>query len=225
MKLEGKMRSRFPCILLMCVLVFAVSQASEKAAHAGIRQPEEVSLGPKVYNSHIVVVSFLPLPYSFPGSKRPHERVFTNEVYSDRPNDRVITGDFVPKDYLNILNSNLLALAKYHGIRLSIVDNSHAIPADADIVVLGAVEKFAAGKAAEVVLTIQLVDARNGTSLIRKHISRSYSDLSNIPFIPNIPIHTVGRHSIDFQPQRSLLNLAAYESMLDLLQLIGEGVK
>jgi len=218
------MRFRLSCVLIACVFALGVFHALGGAGNAGIREPESVSLSEKTRSSHIVVVSFLPLPYSFSGSKRPHERVFTDEVYSDRPSDREITGDFVPKDYLSILNGNLLALAKYHRLTISIVDNSHAIPADADLIVLGAVKRFTAGRAAEVVLDIQLVDPRSSAPLTRKRISRRYSDLSNIPFIPNMPIHTVGRHSIDFQPQRSLLNLAAYESMLDLLQLVNDEI-
>lgn len=175
------------------------------------------SVSEAMRKARIAVVQFLPLPYNMPIS--PHERVFTGEFYSENPGDSGAAGWFIPENYLEMINTNLLAARDLYGLRLDIVKNIAEVPADANLIVLGAVRSFRAGSDASVALTIRLLRGGTHKPIRSLTIENSVSG-QDVPYRRNFPIHTVGDHAYDFHPQRVLLNSATHKCVLDLLNAL-----
>ena len=111
-------------IILLFMVALITFCISDDESHARILQPNDIVFSPKMKRTKIAVVTFLPLPYTFAGTKRPHERVFTDEIYAENPEGAQVTGDFIPADYLGIINKNIQSLASFYGIPIEIVGNS-----------------------------------------------------------------------------------------------------
>lgn len=219
MRLWGKYRLLLPAwrflffVLLMDYGVLAAYQI------------DDITPSPALKHAKIAVVQFLPLPDCTASGKIPHERVFTNEIITKNPESTEIAGDFVPVDYLNIINANLKGLAAYYGLSFIICQNIGAVPDDADFIVLGAVKKFQVGKRVEIGIDIRLLEGRTCNVREQTVLQNTYGDVAHIPFIPNHPIHTVGRHANNFHPQRVLLNRAANACILELIEFIDNEIR
>ena len=186
---------------------------------------DDINITPRFKQTKIAVVQFLPLPDGHAAGKIPHRRVFTDEIISTTSQTSTVTGDFVPVDYLEIINNNLKGLGFYYGLPIKIYQNIGAVPDDAALIVLGAVKTFFVGKIAEVNMAVRLLDGKTYKLLKEASLKKTYGAMADIPFIPNMPVHTVGNHANNFHPQRVVLNLATHACMIELLQHINEEIR
>ena len=93
-------------LLIISLVVFTHHFASGEVIKPS--QLEEALQDSNILKSRkIAIVKFFPLPEKVIGNRRPHERVFTGEFYSEKPHDlENIEGIFIPNDYLEIIGSN-----------------------------------------------------------------------------------------------------------------------
>ena len=204
----------FFCLLLF----FCLHGASAETLKNDAETDRSLSTG----NPRITVVQFLPLPRSSSGDAKPHERVFTGELFSNRPTDPDVFGYFVPEDYRKVINDSILTVANMHRLNIRMVDSITEVnQGETDVIILGAMKSIHYGKTGTVAFYIDILDGKTfehrGAKLIEKQMEKK-----EIPFIMNLPIHTVGHHANDFHPQRVLINYLAYLCVSDMFELIDQ---
>ena len=189
---------------------------------------EEVpSVSHKLKSKKIEILRFFPLPQKAMGNMRPHERVFTGEFYSERPHDSEnIEGIFIPNDYLKILENNFQVCRIEYGLNIEWIDSISEIDSNADLILIGAVLDFSVdNNEASVKMSVRIIDGKSlGTvkeAIINKRIKRK----SQKPVSFNRPVHTLGSLGDDFYLERYLLNLACYNSISDLLNIVNNCVR
>jgi len=221
------------CCSVILVLSLEVVHGEDKKyldVERGIRK-----LSSEIKAKKITIVKFLPLPLKLSNNMVPHERVFTNEFYSQEPTSKKFDGIFIPNNYLDIINDNLKVLNYRHKLKIEIVDSVATIPADSDYILFGAVQEFYVdNKQAKVSLNIQLLKGINLECITNKVFSKSLDKTRNtrpsylrVSLRPthqgvNKPLHMIGDHKDNFHEDRSLLNIATYMSLVKIIKLINE---
>lgn len=221
------MHRRYLCVVFSLLLSIPIISLYSLPAFSA-EDPWEATLrdvhfSPKLKNLKIAVLRFLPLPQKSDGLV-PHERVFTGELYSQKPTDPEINGLLIPRNYLEILDNSLYLLNRMYGLKIEIAENTEEIPVDADYVVFGAVKFFGASTQAVVSFDVQVMRGRTFAPLKKTSIEKTLN-FANIPWIANQPIHMIGNHAVDFHPQRDILNLTSFLCMVDLFTLIDNEVQ
>lgn len=215
------------CFLLI-IYCSAILFLSLKVVHGEDKEYLDVEQGIEKLSSEIkakkiTIVKFLPLPHKLPNNMVPHERVFTNEFYSQKPTDKKIDGIFIPNNYLDIINDNLKVINHRHKLKIEIVDSVATIPDDSDYILFGAVQEFYVdNKQAKVSLNIQLLKGINLECITNKVFSKSLDKTSDTPQGVNKPMHMIGEHKDNFREDRSLLNITTYMSLVKIIKLINE---
>jgi hypothetical protein len=211
------------CAFLLSLLFLSIPTTYAASPPFWKTELEKIAFSEKIKNCKIVIVSFLPLPQSKDGLKQ-HERVFTGEYYSNKPNDVEYSGVFIPNNYMDYIGNNMNLISRQYGLKIEHVQNVNLIPVDADLIVFGAVKRFEAAQSANVGFVIQLLNGKTFEPIKSKTIEKSYN-FDDVPLGINPLLHTVGKHSVDFQPQRHVLNLTTYLAVLDILKFIDTELK
>ncbi len=183
-------------------------------------------------NNNIGYLDFVPLSPTYPPDYLPKERVFTGEVYSKDPGSAISIEEdlFVPKDYLNILEStftNTLKSGHLQPKRYSSVQDAQkdSIP----LVICGIPVEFKVKGESNAIVKIyyRFYDTYSNQILWEGEIRSSFintklpSSLKNDKG-KNIDIFMLSNHQYNFQPQRALLALAVYNSTVDLMYKLKE---
>lgn len=215
-------KRKFFCLLVILFFGFSNAYAQNPLQHL---QGEELRLSEKTKNAGITVVKFLPLPRNFEGGLyKPHERVFTDEFYSNAPRDSKLQGYVIPQNYLQIINNTIRGVAVMNGLNVKIVNSITEVSESySDIIVLGSVRSFAGAKGASVTFKVQLLDAKRLEPIASKIITKDLVK-EEIPLIANLPVHMIGNHANDFHPQKTVLSLATYLCIKEMFRFIDERV-
>lgn len=186
----------------------------------------------KLKNCNIGYLTFIPLSKNYPSGYFPNERVFTGELYSKDSGSAIAIEDdiFVPKDYMNILETGFTNTLKYALLQpkkyTSLQDaRSDGIP----VVIWGTpiVFKVMNETHAKVEIYYRIYDTDKEEILWEGKISSSFDHIRLPSSLKNdkgkkVDIFMTGRHQYNFQPQRALLALAVHNNTVDLMIKLNE---
>ncbi len=211
-----KHRQAAVIILLLVVWMGGVMSVEGADEPSSVLQ-HELRVSASLKSAKIVVVRFFPLRGRHLGSL--HERVFTDELYSDNPAGADITGWFVPRNHTDMIRDSFAVVGKLYGLDIDTVDDIGEVPEGADCVVLGMVRDFRAGGEAKVCFDIRLLRGKS-LEISRDQTFACQIKTDDVPFITSHPIHMIGNHALDYHPQRTMLSAATYLTVLDVFEWI-----
>lgn len=221
------MKKQLNLVLLIFPLVvfnypFAFGEAIKPS-----KLKEVLNVSHKLKSKRIAVLQFFPLPQKVTGNRRPHERVFTGEFYSEKPHDAEnIEGIFIPNDYLRMLENNFQVYSIKYGLNIKWIDNIAGIDSDDDLILIGSVLDFSVDDdVANVKMSVRIIDAKSLSTIKGAMIHKRIKRESKEPISFQEPIHTLGSLGSDFYLERYLLNLACYSSIADLLNVVNQNVR
>lgn len=207
-------------LLLGLLSIFLASCASVTPT---VQEPSAIKLVTRVKFGYL---DFIPLPHNYPSGYLPHERVFTGEVYAQDPTSSLPASDlrFVPKDYRQILESAFsqglktsgLTPSKYSSIR-------EARLAGCDLLVQGVPLAFHVEDESKAVVTVyyKVFTPNDRRTVWEGQIDTEFAH-TGVPrsITGRVLVFLVGSHEFNFQPQRALLAVAAYNNALDFLNTL-----
>jgi len=211
--------------ILLFSFIITLSSVTHSLSSSPDHWLKNIEFSEKITSVKIVFVKFMPLPYKLPGGMMPHERVFTNELYSHKPTEAQPEGKFIPNNYLEIINENLEVVKTLYGLKLQVVNSVADIPLDADYIVFGTIQDFSCTERnTSISVNILLLKGKSFDQIKITKVQKSL-EKGNIPLIVNHPLHTIGSHGSNFLPQRSLLSMISYMCIIDIIKFIDDEIK
>ncbi|TSA00848.1 MAG: hypothetical protein D4R81_07190 [Nitrospiraceae bacterium] len=203
-----------------CASLSAVIPSDSSEVISSLREPV---VAKALEGAKIGYLEFVPLPQNYPPEYFPHERVFTDEVFSKDPTVALPSPDllFVPKDYPSILDSSFsraagfskLTFKKYTSVREATSDGC-------DLLIVGAPLAFHVEDESKAVIKIfyKVYSPANQKTVWEGYIENQFLHTA-IPrsISDKALIFLVGSHEFNFQPQRVLLAAAVYNNTMELL--------
>ena len=177
-------------------------------------------------------LEILPLPVSYQTNYHPLERCFTGEIYSARPKDPLSSSGlvFIPNDYKEIIGASFLQTLREKNLRVASYSSTDAAATAAvDLLVAIAPTRFAVvndRRLAQVNVFYRVINPRSGQLFWEGTIKKEWGT-NGLPASLDSKglVFMVGAHSLNFQPERSVLAFTMRQNVQELVSTLERIVK